>query len=295
MNDLPLIVISGLGLSALYFLLASGLSLVFGLMRVLNFAHGCFLAISAYAAWIVMREFGDGSTLSFLIATVVATLVGGAIALVTELLVIRRLEDRELEQLLATVGISTAVIALLSGIWGPDEHLVPLPGWITSTTSMLGTQIPSARLLLIASAVVVLIGIKVLLGRTRYGLVIRAGVENREMVRALGIDVRRAFTLVFTIGGLLAGLGGALAVTYYRGVTPHIGDSLLIFALIVLVIGGLGSIDGAAVAAVLMGLSQALANYYISTGAGDIVVVLLLVVTLLVRPQGIFGQKARLA
>ncbi len=129
------------------------------------------------------------------------------------------------------------------------------------------------------------------LRNTRYGLIIRAGVENRAMVTALGIDVRRAFTLVFAIGGAAAGLGGVLASHYFGYVSPHLGGSLLIFAFIVTVIGGLGSLSGAAIASVIVAVLQQFANFYLG-GTGDLVVVLLLAVVLLVRPTGILGAKA---
>jgi branched-chain amino acid transport system permease protein len=128
---------------------------------------------------------------------------------------------------------------------------------------------------------------------TRYGMIIRAGVENRSMVTALGIDVRRAFTLVFTIGGAAAGLGGVLASHYFGYVSPLLGGSLLIFAFIVTVIGGLGSLAGAAVASVLVGVLQQFANYYWSIG--DFVVVILLAVVLLTRPSGLMGRKVATA
>ncbi|WP_328394066.1 branched-chain amino acid ABC transporter permease [Nocardia sp. NBC_00416] len=294
MNDLILISVSALGLASLYFVLASGLSLIFGLMRVLSFAHGCFLTVSAYAAWVVMQAIGTASTAGLFVGAVAATATGAVIALITELLVIRPLAGRELEQLLATVGISIATVALLSGIWGSDQHLLEVPEWLRSTTAVLGAEIPNVRLVLIAAAVLVLIAIELLLSRTRYGLIIRAGVENREMVTALGIDVRRSFTLVFTLGGVLAGLGGALTAVFYRGVTPYLGDDLLIFAFIVLIVGGLGSIRGAAIAAVGLAMAQSLTDFYVDMGAGEIVIVALMLLTLLIRPQGILGQKGRL-
>lgn len=295
MSDLLLITISGLGLGSLYFLLSSGLSLIFGLMHVLSFAHGVFLTLSAYTAWAVMKSAGDSaSTIQLLGAIVISIVVGGALAFVTEFTVIRRLRGNSLQQLLATVGIGTAGVALVTGIWGPDSRLVRLPGWVTDTTDVFGASIPNTRFMLIVAAVAVLVAITVFLSRTRYGLVIRAGVENSEMVSALGINVDRSFTFVFTIGGALAGLGGGLAACYYRGVSPFLGDQMLIYSFIVLIIGGLGSIQGAAIAAVVLGLSQSLANFYVSNGSGDVLVVLLLVATLLVRPQGILGHKERL-
>jgi len=289
-----LIAVSGLGLGALYFLLATGLSLIFGLMRVLSFAHGAFLSVAAFASWLVLRSDDSPSTWRLALALLAATVLGGALAFVTELAIIRPLKGRELEQLLATVGLGLALVALLAAIWGPDEHLIPRTQWLDSTSSVLGAPIPHTRFLLIVAAALVMAAIRLLLSRSRYGLIIRAGVENSEMVSALGINVKRSFTLVFTVGGMLAGLGGGLAGSYYGGVSPYLGDGMLIFSFIVLIIGGLGSIVGALVAAIVLGLSQSLVNFYVQNGIGDIFVVVLLVMTLLVRPQGLLGQKERL-
>ena len=139
---------------------------------------------------------------------------------------------------------------------------------------------------------VVLVGLNAFLRYTRYGLIVRAGVENRAMVTALGIDVRKAFTLVFAIGGLAAALAGVLATVYFGSVDPQRGTSLLIFAFIVVVIGGLGSLRGTALAAVVVGLVQQYANYYASSGIGDMAVVLLLGLVLLARPRGLAGAFA---
>jgi branched-chain amino acid transport system permease protein len=160
------------------------------------------------------------------------------------------------------------------------------------TTSILGAQIPNDRFVEILAAVVTLGGLLAFLRYTRYGLIIRAGVENRAMVTALGIDVKKAFTLVFAIGGVAAALAGVLAGVYFGSVDPHQGTSLLIFAFIVTVIGGLGSITGSAVAAVAVGLIQQYANYYASSGTGDLAVVLLLALTLLVKPGGLAPKVA---
>ncbi|WP_033292497.1 branched-chain amino acid ABC transporter permease [Amycolatopsis jejuensis] len=296
MDTFLLIAITGLGLGSLYFLLASGLSLIFGLMRVLSFAHGAFLTVSAYVAWSIMRTVGDGaSTGRLVLAIATAVLAGGVLAFGTEVLIIRPLKGRTLEQLMATVGLGTAIVALLTGFWGPDERNVPLPSWVTGTTHVFGAAIPTNRFLLMIGSVIVLVAIRAFLSYTRYGLVIRAGVENSEMVSALGINVNRSFTLVFTVGGLLAGLGGALAACYYHGVNPMVGDQTMLYAFIVVIIGGLGSIGGAAIAAAALGLLQSLANYYISAGLGDVLAVVLLAAVLLLRPQGLLGRKERLA
>lgn len=291
MDTLILLLVTGLGLGALYFLVASGLSLIYGLMGVLNFAHGAFLTIAAFLGWEAGRRISDGTWTGLAISALVGILVGATVAVLTEVLVIRRLYERHIEQALVTVGISLAAVALFEGIWGTDPIYTDRPEWLTQTTEILGARIPNDRFLLIACAALVLGGIVLFLRRTRYGLIIRAGVENRHMVTALGIDVRRSFTLVFAIGGAAAGLGGVLASVYYGYVSAHLGSVLLIFAFIVTVIGGLGSLTGAAIASVLVAVLQQFANFYLG-GTGDLVVVVLLAAVLLIRPRGLLGKAA---
>ncbi|WP_394216221.1 branched-chain amino acid ABC transporter permease [Brachybacterium vulturis] len=288
MSAVILLLITGVGLGALYFLVASGLSLIYGLMGVLNFAHGSFLTLSGFLGWEVGRRVGDGSWAGLLIGMAIGVLVGAGSAALTELVFIRRLYNRHIEQVLVTVGLGLATVALFEGIWGSDPIQIQSPGWLSRTTDIAGVHIPNDRWLLIGAAVVVLLLIVLFLRKTSYGLIIRAGVENRTMVTALGIDVRRAFTIVFAIGGAAAGLGGVLASVYYGQVSAHQGTSLLIYAFIVTVIGGLGSLSGAAIAAVIVAVIQQFANYYF--GAGDLAVVLLLAVVILVRPTGLMGK-----
>jgi branched-chain amino acid transport system permease protein len=296
MEALILIILTGLGLGGLYFLLASGLALIFGLMNVLSFAHGAVLSLCGYIALTVMRTIGaDRSWSSFILALIAAIAAGALFSYLMEVLVLRRLFGKSLEQLLATVGIGIALVALMQGIWGPDEQLMPLPEWFSDVTVIAGITIPNNRFVIVGAAVAVLIGILLFLGRTRQGIIIRAGVENREMVQAMGINVQRSFSLVFLVAGALAGLGGGLALVLYRAINPTLGDGVLIFAFIVLIVGGVGSIAGAAIAAAGLGLIQSLANFYIAPGIGDILVVVALAVTLLVRPSGLLGRKARLA
>jgi branched-chain amino acid transport system permease protein len=286
-----LLLITGLGLGALYFLVASGLSLIYGLMGVLNFAHGSFLTIAAFLGWEVGRRVSDGTWWGLALSAFVGIAVGAIVAAATEYLLIRRLYERHIEQALVTVGLSLATVALFEGIWGTDPIYTEKPDWLSQTTEILGAKIPNDRFLLIACALLVLGGIVLFLQRTRYGLIIRAGVENRAMVTALGIDVRRSFTIVFAIGGAAAGLGGVLASVYYGYVSAHLGSVLLIFAFIVTVIGGLGSLTGAAIASVLVAVLQQFANFYLG-GTGDLVVVIALAAVLLVRPRGLMGKVA---
>ncbi|MFH9943034.1 branched-chain amino acid ABC transporter permease [Streptomyces murinus] len=295
MATVVLLTFTGLGLGALYFLIASGLSLIFGLMDVLNFAHGALLSIGAYGTWWAasghLPGAGPGGA-GFVLAVVFGTAVGTVAAVLLEVAVIRPLYTRPREQILATVGVGLAVPALLSAIWGADPRPLTGPKALSGTFGLLGAQVPLNRPVLIAAAVLVLAVLKLFLGRTRHGLVVRAGVEDRAMVTALGIDVRKAFTLVFAIGGAAAALGGALGGLYFGSVDPGQGTSLLIFAFVVVVTGGLGSLTGAVLASVAVGLVQQFANYYTTAGLGDVTVVVLLAALLLIRPRGLTGRLA---
>ncbi len=294
MSTVVLLTITGLGLAALYFLVASGLSLIFGLMGVLNFAHGAFLTIGAYGTWWAAENLPAAASTGwgFALAVGFGVAVGTLVAVLVELALIRPLYERHIEQVLVTVGLSLALVALVRAVWGADPRPFPRPDFARGTSSVLGANVPNDRFLLIGSAVVVLVAVLAFLRYTRFGLIIRAGVENRSMVTALGIDVRTAFTLVFAVGGAFAALAGALGGIYLGSISPHQGTSLLIFAFIVVVIGGMSSITGTAVAAVLVGLVQQFANYYAASGVGDLSVVLLLAVVLLARPGGLTARVA---
>jgi branched-chain amino acid transport system permease protein len=298
MSTFIAITISGLALGAVYFLVASGLSLIYGLMDVLNFAHGAFLTLGAYAGWeAASRLTGSLGTEEQFVVTVLAAIVGGAVvALATEVLLIRPLYGRPISQILVTVGLDLALVGLLLGAFGSNSRAIPAPAWMTSVTRVGTERLPNGDFVALGAGIVVLGGLTWFLRHTRYGLIIRAGVENREMVRALGIDVGRAFTLVFVIGGAAAGLAGLLYSFVFSGglVDPTQGDQLLIFAFIVVVIGGLGSLNGSVIAAILVGLVQVYVGFYLGSHSGlaelgNVSVVLLLAVVLQVRPGGLLG------
>jgi branched-chain amino acid transport system permease protein len=291
LSTFVLLTITGLGLGAMYFLIASGLSLIYGLMGVLNFAHGALITVGAYSTWWMSTKIDGSAGVKLLVGAAFGLVVGAVLAALIELVLIRPLYRRPVEQVLVTVGLALALNALVEAIWGFDARVFPVPPWMIDTTSILGASIPNDRFVEIACAAAVLVGLQAFLRYTRYGLIIRAGVENRAMVTALGIDVRRAFTLVFAIGGALAALAGVLSGVYYGVVDPGRGTSLLIFAFIVVVIGGFGSIGGTAVAAVAVGLIQQYTNYY-SSGLGDLAVVLLLAIVLLLKPEGLAPKVA---
>jgi branched-chain amino acid transport system permease protein len=283
MSTLILLALTGLGLAGLYFLVASGLSLVFGLADVLNFAHGLFLSVGAYGTWFAVQRGAP-----FGVAVAIGVVAGAAVASIVELVLIRPLYRRPIAQVLVTVGLSLAGVALLQAVWGADSRPFPRPSWTRQVTEVAGAAVPNYSLLLFGSAALVLAALLAFLRFTRIGLVIRAGVEDRAMVTALGINVRTAFTLVFAIGGAAAALAGILAGVSFGTVSPGQGTSLLIFGFIVVVIGGMGSVVGTAWAAAAVGLLQVFVNYYVA-GIGDVCVVALLALVLLVRPQGLAG------
>ena len=290
-----LLSITGLGLAGVYFLIASGLSLIFGLMDVLNLAHGLFFTAGSYATWWVMSRLVVVESLMtrFLIAMIVAAGVGLAIGWVTERVFVRRFYGDHVTQILVTLGLALAGVALIGGWFSYDPRTFPLPDLFRNVVVIAGARIPVSRLVILAVSIVLLVALLAFLRRTRHGLIIRAGVENREMVQALGIDVATSFTLVFAIGGMLAAIGGVLGAVFFAGITPEFGLNVLIFAFIVVVIGGLGSVEGTALSAVIVGLTQQFVNVLAGAGVGDLTVVALLAATLLLRPQGLLGEVAR--
>ena len=299
MSTFVAITISGLALGAVYFLVASGLSLIYGLMDVLNFAHGIFLTLGAYAGWAVATHESQRNGAMFLVTAVAAIAAGAMVAAATELLLIRPLYGNPVGQILVTIGLDLALVGLLLGGFGSDSRSIPVPGWLTAVTTVGPERIPNGDFVALGVGLAMLAALTWFLNRTRYGIIIRAGAENRDMVRALGIDVGRAFTLVFAIGGAAAGLAGLLnSVAFSSGlISPLQGDQMLIFDFIVVVIGGLGSIFGAAIAAVVVSLVQVYVTFYAGSGSGlaqlgNMSVVLVLAVVLLARPRGLLGRVA---
>jgi branched-chain amino acid transport system permease protein len=298
MSTFLAITVSGLALSAVYFLIASGLSLIYGLMDVLNFAHGVFLTLGGYAGWeLASRLPAAASPAGFLLTAGAAAVCGAVTGALTELLLIRPLYGRPLAQILVTIGLDLALVGLLLGGFGSDSRSITVPSWLTGVTTIGGVRIPGGDFAALGAGLAVLAALTWFLRRTRYGIIIRAGAENREMVSALGINVGRAFTLVFAIGGAAAGLAGLLNSVVFSGalIDPAQGDQLLIFAFIVVVIGGLGSLAGSVIAAAGVGLVQVYVGFYAGSGAGlaqlaNVSVVLLLAVVLLIRPRGLLGR-----
>jgi branched-chain amino acid transport system permease protein len=288
--------VAGLAMGLLIFLMASGLTLVFGLMDVLNFAHGVFIAVGAYVAATAVRLAADAAGADSFAANLVALLpalgaailVAGLLGLFFERVIIKPVYGQHLKQILITTGGMIVAEQLIHVIWGPD--IVPLARPATLRGSFLVGEmaIEKYRLSAVALGLVVFVAMVLLLNRTKIGLLIRAGVENREMVEAMGYRIRRLFVAVFVAGSALAGLGGALWGMYQENITVHIGAQMMVLIFIVVIIGGLGSVTGCFVGALLVGL---VANYVgflspkIALGSN----ILLMVLVLLWRPQGLYA------
>lgn len=297
-------VLSGLFQGMLLFLVASGLSIIFGLMDVLNLAQGGYFMLGAYVAYDAQHTGGmidltsaiPDPNLRFVFAVLIAVAVGAALGAILERVLLRRLYARPVFQLVLTFGVSLVLIEAIQFIWGTTPYSwTELFGLRSSTFTLFGQAFSTYRLFIIGMGAAMIIGIALLLRRTRIGIIIRAGVEDSEMVEALGINVRAVFTLVFTLGCAIAALGGAVAAPFL-GASGSLGSAFLLQAIAVVVLGGMGSYEGTAVGSVLVGLAiavaQAAAIGTSFTVLPSITPMLLLIGILLLRPSGLFG-KAR--
>ena len=277
-------VFTGLVLGMIYVLLAIGLSLIFGLMTVVNFAHGALFMLGAYFGVFVLTY-----TKSFWIALIVAPLMVGALGLLMERFLIRRLYGRSPDDpLLLTFGLSLILVEGVKVLWGKIGLTLDPPRALAGAVNLGFMSFPAYRIFLIGVTVAVLIGLYFFLGRTNIGLIIRAGSRDPLMVRALGIDLGRVWLVVFGIGTALAGLAGILAGPM-RGAYAEMGVTMVIESFVVIVVGGMGSLLGAVVAGLLIGQVVGLTTLFIPKAA-EIMVFVVMAVVLLVRPSGLFGE-----
>ena len=287
--------VAGLAMGMMIFMMASGLTLVFGLMDVMNFAHGIFISVGAYGAATVLtrmtRQMEAGSLASDLSAMVPAVLAAIALAALLgwffERVLIRPVYGDHLKQILVTMGGLIVFEQLIHVVWGPDIIPLPRPGAITGAFIIGEAAIERYRVLAVIVGLAVFAAMWLLLNRTRIGLLVRAGVENPEMVESLGYRIKRLFVGVFVAGSGLAGLGGAMWGMYQEQVTAQMGMQVLVVIFIVVIIGGLGSVGGCFVGAMLVGL---LANYtgYLAPKLALGSNILLMVLVLLWRPRGLY-------
>jgi branched-chain amino acid transport system permease protein len=281
-------VFTGLVLGMIFVLLAIGLSLIFGLMTVVNFAHGSLYMLGAYFGFLLL-----GLTKNFWLALALAPLMVGALGLLMERFLIRRLYGRSADDpLLLTFGLSLIMVEAARLIWGKIGLTFDPPRALGGAVNLGFMNFPAYRLFVIAITGLVLVALWLFLERTTVGLVIRAGSRDPLMVRALGIDLSRIWLLVFGIGTALAGLAGVLAGPM-RGVYAEMGVTMVIESFVVVVVGGMGSLIGAVVAGVLMGQVVGLTTFFVPKLA-EIMVFIVMAVVLLVRPSGLFGEAGLL-
>ena len=287
--------VAGLAMGMMIFMMASGLTLVFGLMDVMNFAHGAFISVGAYAATSVLIALRADLQAPSLAANLsaIAPAIAAAMALAAllgwffERVVIRPVYGDHLKQILVTMGGLIVVEQLIHVAWGPDIIPLPKPATLTGSVLIGESAIERYRILAVAVGLAVFAALWLVLARTRLGLLIRAGVENTEMVEALGYRIRRLFVGVFVAGSALAGLGGVMWALYQESVNAAMGMQMMVVIFIVIIIGGLGSVGGCFVGALLVGL---MANYVgflapkLALGSN----ILLMVLVLLWRPRGLY-------
>jgi len=291
--------LNGVQLGVLLFLLAAGLTLVFGIMDLVNLAHGSLYMMGAYFCATLAKWTG-----SFLLGVLLAVPATVLLGIVVEMVTLRHLYVRDhLDQVLATVGLILFFNELVRLFWGPGSLTITLPPLINGHINLLGIPYPTYRVMILLVGLAVALGLYLLVTRTRLGMLIRAGATNREMVSALGVDIRLLYTLVFGLGAGLAGLAGMLNAGI-RTAEIGMGEEILIVSLVVIVIGGTGSIRGALVASLLVGLIDTLGRSFLpdmlklvlpeqvaSTAApalSSMMVYIIMAVVLVLRPQGLF-------
>ena len=280
-------VLNGLTIGAILMLIAIGLSLIFGLMGVVNFAHGSFYMVGAYLGLVVVSVTGE-----FWLALIVAPLLVGILGLLLEWAMIRPLYGRDpLLHVLLTFGIAVVVSEAVEIIWGPRVQSLPAPAVLSGSAEFLGIQYPTYRLVVLGVAVGVAALVWFVLRRTNIGLIIRSGTHDREMVEALGINVRRVFAGVFVAGTMLAALAGVL-IGPLRSVHPEMGTEVIVYAFIAVVVGGMGSVGGAIAGAFLVGVAELLGALIIP-GMAKAAIYAIVAFVLLVRPTGLFGIERK--
>ncbi len=277
--------INGLATGMLIFLLAAGLTLIFGLMDVLNFAHGGLFAWGAYAgAW------AYATSGNFFIGILSGIVVGLILGFLMERFIIQPVYGNHVQQILITLGVMLVLSEMLKVVWGPNQLSSTTPNWLAGSWEYGGVIFIKYRLFIIIIGALVFLMIHLLLTKTKLGLIVRAGVMDKEMVQALGINIKRVFMYVFMFGAAMAALGGVLLGPYSGVIYAEMGLEFGILAFIVVVIGGMGSITGSVLAAILVGLAGSFMAYYIPE-LSLAVNMMLMVIVLIFRPQGLFQVK----
>ena len=276
--------INGITFAALLFLVSSGFTLIFGLMRIANLAHGAFYLIGGYIGYSVGLQTGN-----FLLAIIVAALVVGLLGLLIERVILRLVRNQSLPEVLITVGISFILADLSLIIWGGTPLSVPVPLFLQGSVQIGSITYPRLRLFVFVVGVLVAILLWLFTERTRVGAIVRAGVDDAEMVDGLGINIKVVFSGVFFLGAMLAGIGGVTGGAFLS-LYPGADSEILLYGLVVVIIGGLGSLPGAIMGSLLIGIIDTFGRSYFPdlsyfTIFGPMVIMLAL------RPQGLFGRR----
>jgi branched-chain amino acid transport system permease protein len=287
---------NGITLGGLYFLVASGFTLIFGLMRNVNLAHGSIYLFGGYVGY--KTQLWTGSwPFSFVVAFVAAALLG----VVLQLVVFRRMEGQDLRQTLVTIGISIVLADLMLWTFGGDFYQIQTPDWLVgpaplpfvtavkSSGEAVYLQYPIVRLVIFAASVVIGVAMWLVLNWTRIGMMIRAGVDDRDMLSAMGVPIQLVFVLVFAFGAGLAGMAGVVGGTF-QSISPGEDTRFLLASLVVVIVGGMGSIPGAALGALIIGLAEQLGSVYVPTYS-VVLTFLIMVAVLALRPQGLLVRR----
>jgi branched-chain amino acid transport system permease protein len=280
------VLFDGFAYGMLLFLMSVGLSVTLGMMNFVNLAHCSFAMLGGYVAITLMNAFGW----PFLATLPVAFIAAAAASVVLERIFFRRFyNSSDLDQCLLTIGIVFVSIATAAYIYGTDQQPMQLPPYLRGSIAFMGLDLPVYRLFLIATALLITVVLVVTVETTRFGAQVRAAVNNQRMARGLGINVDGLFAATFALGSGLAGLGGALAIAML-GLDPQFALTYLIYVLIVVSVGGLGSIFGSFAAAMLLGFSDMAGKYYVPS-IGAFLIYLVMIVLLMWRPAGLFGRR----
>ena len=284
LDEVALQALNGLSFGALLFLLASGFTLVFGLMQIVNLAHGAFYLVGGYVGVAAFAASGN-----FLAAVAAGATAAAVIGLASERLLLRRVRGQELPEVLLTVGIALVLADACLALFGGNPRSIPIPDAVAGGVQLGAVTYPMYRLFVLSLAVAVGVLLYAVQHRTRLGALIRAGVDDREVAESLGIDVPRVFTAMFVFGAALAGLAGVVAAGLLT-LRPGADTDILLFALVVVVVGGLGSLQGAAVGSALIGLLDAFSKVWVPE-LSSFAVFAPMAVVLIFRPSGLFGRS----
>lgn len=287
---------NGITLGGLYFLVASGFTLIFGLMRNVNMAHGSLYLLGGYIGFIVADSTGY-----WLLAFPVAFVIVGAFGVLLQIFVFQKMEGQDLRQTLVTIGISIVMADLMLWVWGGDFFNITPPDWLSgpletffvtgvkrSSGDLIYLKYPIVRIVIFAASVAIGVGMWMLLNRTRIGMLIRAGVDDRDMLSATGARIQIVFIGVFAFGAGLAGVAGVVGGTF-QSIAPGEDIRFLLASLVVVIVGGMGSIPGAAIGAVIIGMAEQFGSVYFPTYA-VVLTFLIMVLVLAFRPQGLMGR-----